>query len=158
MVDFKNYSSTYALPRAAALQGKLNAPPILLPASAKKKNIYENTCRSPQSRAMVEYSVIHQFIGFGKSTHLRSKSWSEGRTFVLFVTDWTKRSAGPQRGKQRSDSTEELRDHIALDQAEGDYYHTSIWVVRCHIPLSFIVLHACWTYPSCSTRVSQTSL
>ena len=51
---------------------------------------------------------------------------------MLFVTDCTKRSAGPQRGKQRSDSTKELRDHIALDQAEGDYYHTSIWVVRCH--------------------------
>ena len=73
MVDFKNYSSTYALPWAAALRGKLNAP-IFLPASAKKKKIYEKTCRSPQSRAMVEYTVIHQFIGFGKSTHLRSKS------------------------------------------------------------------------------------
>ena len=66
MVDFKNYSSTYALPWAAALRGKLNAPPIFLPTSTKKKEKNEKTCRSPQSRAMVEYSVIHQFIGFGK--------------------------------------------------------------------------------------------
>lgn len=122
----RNYASVYGLPQPAALRGRPNAPPIFLPASVRKNKIFEEFTKSLLESGdgrTISYSSFHRIW----KHHTPEIQVMKPRTDVCAVCDRLRERLRRCRTEEQiSESTEQLRDHVSLAQAERDYYNHCI--------------------------------